>query len=67
MRAPVAALLVVAGLLWIVGSNAWSGPVVMVLSEHHGVHLHDWLSVVLWGGALLSRDYVGTPTTSDAA
>jgi hypothetical protein len=51
MRAPVSALLVVAGLLWVIGSNAWSGPVVMVLSEHHGVHLHDWLSLVLWGGA----------------
>lgn len=48
LRLVTAFVLAAAGLLWIVDSNRWSGPVVLRLSETHGVHSNDWLSFVLW-------------------
>ena len=44
----LAAALMAAGVRWLWNSNPWSGPTVLTLSEGHGVHLHDWLSFVLW-------------------
>lgn len=44
----LAAALLAAGVRWLWNSNPWSGPTVLTLSADHGVHLHDWLSFVLW-------------------
>ena len=51
MRLVVAVVLLLAGLRWIWNSNPWSGPVVMRLSPAHGVHLYDWLTVVVWAAS----------------
>ena len=40
--------LLLGGLRWVWNSNEWSGPVLMTLSPEHGVHLNDWLTVVMW-------------------
>ena len=54
-RHPVRLLLAIAlafgGLRWVWNSNEWSGPVLMTLNTSHGVHLNDWLSVLLWATA----------------
>ena len=48
VRLVLAIGLLFAGLRWIWNSNEWSGPVLMTLSPEHGVHLNDWLTVVMW-------------------
>lgn len=53
-RIAVAIALLTAGLRWVIDSNPWSGPLVIRLSPTHGVHVNDWLSIVLWTGAVLS-------------
>ena len=48
----VALVLAAFGLRWVWNSNGWSGPVVVTLTPSHGVHLHDWLTIVLWALAI---------------
>jgi hypothetical protein len=52
-RLATALVLLAAGMRWIIDSNPMSGPVVMRLSDTHGVHVNDWLSIVLWSVSLL--------------
>ena len=51
MRIVVALTLLMSGLAWIVNTNPWSGPTVVRFSETHGVHVNDWLTVMLWTAA----------------
>lgn len=52
-RALTSLLLVAAGLRWVYDSNPWSGPVVIYFTRSHGVHLNDWLTIVLWYASIL--------------
>jgi len=52
LRLLIALGLVLAGIRWVVDSNPLSGPVVMTLSATHGLHTNDWLTLVLWAGAV---------------
>jgi hypothetical protein len=49
----MAALLAVIGLAWVWNSNPWSGPVVFRLSDAHGVHSNDWISIAAWVSGLV--------------
>jgi hypothetical protein len=44
---------IAAGLRWIWNSNEWSGPVVVRLTQAHGVHLNDWVAPLLVGLAMI--------------
>lgn len=52
LRIALALTLVMSGLAWIVTTHPWSGPTVLAFSETHGVHMNDWLTVVLWAAAV---------------
>ncbi len=41
------------GLAWIVNANPFSGPTVVRFNQSHGVHTNDWLTLGLWGAAIV--------------
>jgi hypothetical protein len=54
LRIVLASLLYLAGLVWIVNSNPWSGPVLVKFTQSHGVHMNDWFTFALWFGAVMA-------------
>ena len=53
-RIAFAATLYVVGLVWIINTNPWSGPTLMRFTQTHGVHSNDWVTLSLWGVAIVT-------------
>jgi hypothetical protein len=52
-RILIALWLGLVGLRWIWDHHAWSGGVVLRLTQGHGVRANDWVSLALWLLALV--------------
>lgn len=54
IRVAVAVVMVLAGTRWVIDTNPWSGPTVVRFTETHGLHVNDWVTIVLWSGAAMT-------------
>ena len=63
VRIAFAATLYVVGLAWVINTNPWSGPVMVRFTETHGVHSNDWVTLALWGAAIVTLFPVGSAAT----
>jgi len=54
VRFAFAATLSVVGLAWVINTNPWSGPTLVRFTATHGVHANDWVTLALWGAAVVT-------------